>query len=290
MTTWIQDDGAGSGANAPMNATTGAAAERSADAATGAADGTLGAIFGAKAVTLAGEPVHLLPERALWWPAARTLFVADVHLGKAASFRALGQPVPSGTTRDNLDRLSTLIDRWQAERLVVLGDWLHAAAAQQAQVIEPVMAWRSRHAALHCLLVRGNHDSHAGDPPPALRFEMVDEPHRMGPFAACHMPGASGEPSPAIEDTAGPARADAVGFRLAGHLHPAVRLHGAGGDRLRLPCFCETAQQLILPAFGAFTGTTVSGLPAGARCYPVGGGQVHGPIPAPAQGVRFRRR
>ena len=43
----------------------------------------------------AGEPLHLLPERALWWPAARVLFVADLHLGKAATYRALGQPVPA---------------------------------------------------------------------------------------------------------------------------------------------------------------------------------------------------
>ena len=30
----------------------------------------------------------LLPQRAVWRAADRTLFVADVHIGKAASFRA----------------------------------------------------------------------------------------------------------------------------------------------------------------------------------------------------------
>ena len=44
--------------------------------------------------TLAGEAVELLPERALHWIRERTLFVADVHLGKAAAFRAGGVPVP----------------------------------------------------------------------------------------------------------------------------------------------------------------------------------------------------
>ncbi len=34
----------------------------------------------------AGKPVQLLPERALWWPAGQALFVADLHLGKAATF------------------------------------------------------------------------------------------------------------------------------------------------------------------------------------------------------------
>ena len=36
---------------------------------------------GALPITLAGEAVVLLPERALWWPRERALFVADVHLG-----------------------------------------------------------------------------------------------------------------------------------------------------------------------------------------------------------------
>ncbi len=219
------------------------------------------ALAGALSITLAGEPVVLLPERALWWPREATLFVADVHLGKAASYRALGQPVPSGTTRDNLERLSTLIDSLGARRLAVLGDFLHAATAQQAQVMTPVHTWRERHATLHCVLVRGNHDSHAGDPPPSLRFDMVDEPFRMGPFAACHHPQTV---------------TDAV--VLAGHLHPAVQLRGRAHDRERLPCFCEVQAEegglLILPAFGAFTGSTLD-LPRGTlRCYAVGGGRV----------------
>lgn len=212
---------------------------------------------GALPHVLAGESVALLPERALWWPREKTLFVADVHLGKAASFRALGQPVPSGTTRDNLDRLSQLIDGLGAQRLVVLGDWLHAATAQQEQVIAPVRAWRERHAQLACLLVRGNHDSHAGDPPPALRFEIVDEPFRLGPFAACHHPQTV---------------ADAL--VLAGHLHPAVQLRGRAYDRARLPCFCTAPGLMILPAFGAFTGSTRELPAATERCYAVGGGQV----------------
>nr|WP_202820258.1 ligase-associated DNA damage response endonuclease PdeM [Roseateles aquatilis] len=225
---------------------------------------------GSLAMTLAGERVWLLPERALWWPAAGTLFVADVHLGKAASFRALGQPVPSGTTADNLSRLSRLVDGTRARRLVVLGDLLHAAAAQQAQVLDPVHRWRQRHAALDCVLIRGNHDSRAGDPPPALRFAIEDEPWRggLGPFAACHHP----------------LRVDGAHV-LAGHLHPAVTLRGRAHEYHRLPCFCESEGLMILPAFGAFTGTTLDGLPRDARCHAIGGGAVWAaPERAPGRG------
>ena len=58
------------------------------------------------------------------------------------------------------------------------------------------------------------------------------------------------------------------------HLHPAMTLHGRAHERQRLPCFCEVEGLMILPAFGAFTGTTVEGLPPGARCHAVGGGAV----------------
>ena len=54
---------------------------------------------------VAGEKLVLLPEKVAYWPAKAALFVADFHLGKAASFRSAGIPLPSGTTRDNVERL-----------------------------------------------------------------------------------------------------------------------------------------------------------------------------------------
>ena len=216
---------------------------------------------GALPVVLAGEAVVLLPDSALWWPAARTLFIADLHLGKAATFRARGVPVPGGTTRENLHRLSRLVAAHGAERLVILGDFLHAAESQTAGVLAALQAWRALHATLEIVLVRGNHDSHAGDPPASLGIAIVDEPHLLGPFACCHHP--QRHPTHTI---------------LAGHVHPAVQLRGPGRDALRLPCFSVEPGLVVLPAFGEFTGSyTVSAGPQRAL-YAVGGGRVW-PVP-----------
>ena len=204
-----------------------------------------------------GESLHLLPERALWWPAAHTLFVADLHLGKAATYRALGQPVPHGTTQDNLTRLDDLLVRHQARHLVCLGDFLHAAAARTPHVLASLQAWRARHPALEATLVRGNHDDRAGDPPPSLGIQVVDEPWLLGPFACCHHP-----------------QLHATHHVLAGHLHPVVSLQGPGRDHLRLPCFVSEPGQSILPAFGAFTGGHVLGAAPGRRHHAVGGARV----------------
>ncbi|MEO8122914.1 MAG: ligase-associated DNA damage response endonuclease PdeM [Burkholderiales bacterium] len=212
-------------------------------------------------IELAGEAIYLLPERALWWPAANTLFVADLHLGKAASFRALGQPVPGGTTHQNLARLDRLIACHAPREIVFLGDFLHAAQGRTATLLAALQSWRERHAALRCMLVRGNHDQRAGDPEFALRIEVVDEPNLRGPFAACHHP-----------------QGHATHFVLAGHLHPACMLHGRGRDRLRLPCFVRDEAQLILPAFGEFTGGWHVKPAPGRRFYAVGGDRVW-PLP-----------
>jgi uncharacterized protein len=201
----------------------------------------------------AGEEMHLLPERAVWWPAGKTLFMADLHIGKAATYRALGQPVPSGTTQENLARLSALIAQHGPAHLVFLGDFLHAAAARTADVMAALAVWRESHAAVGMTLVRGNHDSRAGDPPESLHIAVVDEPYLHGPFALCHHP-----------------QLHATHFVLAGHVHPVCRLSGRGRDSLRLPCFVVQAGQAVLPAFGEFTGGWLVSAAPSLGLYPVG--------------------
>ncbi len=209
------------------------------------------------AVQWSDETLHLLPEHALWWPAAQTLFIADLHLGKAASYRKLGQPVPAGSTQDNLQRLTQLFECRAPRHVVFLGDFLHAATGRTPAVLQALQAWREQHAAVQMTLVRGNHDSHAGDPPAELGIVVVNEPWLIGPFAACHHP-----------------QVHATHFVLAGHTHPVLNLRGAARDQLRLPCFVKDEQQVILPAFGAFTGGYVVEPIAGRCLFAVGGGKV----------------
>ena len=189
------------------------------------------------AITIGAEPLVLLPQKAVWLPQRGTLLVADAHIGKAVSFRALGVPVPRGTTSQTLDSLTRLVDAQGARRIVFLGDFLHSARAHAPQTLAAVARWRDRHAEIDLVLVRGNHDQRAGDPPPALRIECVDEPWMLGSLALSHHP-----------------RARTEGYVLAGHLHPCIGVAGRVNDHLRLPCFWFGPGVGVLPAFGAFTG------------------------------------
>jgi DNA ligase-associated metallophosphoesterase len=205
---------------------------------------------------LQDETLLLLPDRAIFWPRTHTLLVADAHWGKAAAFRAAGLPLPPGTTTAGLDRLAALVDRHAARRLVLLGDLFHARTSFAPATVAAITDWRRR---LDCeiVLVRGNHDRRAGDPPAALGIGCVTGPLVAPPFALRHHP----EETPDL-------------YTLAGHVHPAARLTGPGRQRLRLPCFVFGERVGILPAFGPFTGTAVIDPRPGERVFVVADGDV----------------
>jgi DNA ligase-associated metallophosphoesterase len=184
-----------------------------------------------------GEKLALLPERVVYWAARETLFIADFHLGKAASFRKAGIPLPSGSTTENVQRLERAVAHTRANSVVFLGDFLHSVDARAARTFETFAAWRRSRKDVEVTLVRGNHDKKAGDPPEAWNVKCIEAGEALGPFVLNHEPG--------------PSRG---GYALSGHIHPAVRLSAPGEKSVRLPCFWFGARYGVLPAFGAFTG------------------------------------
>ena len=213
---------------------------------------------------LGATRLGLLPQRAALLIDHATLLVADAHIGKAVSFRSLGVPVPRGTTTQTLQRLSDAVAASGARRVVFLGDLLHSAHAHAPATLDAFAQWRRRHADLELLLVRGNHDDRAGDPPASLGVTAMDEPWRLGAIALCHHPQT-------LLDA----------YVLAGHLHPCVVLGGRAGQRLRLPCFHFGANHGVLPAFGDFTGMHAIRPAPGERVFAIADDRVMAlPVPA----------
>jgi DNA ligase-associated metallophosphoesterase len=207
--------------------------------------------------SIAGETLVLLAEKVAYWPARDALFVADFHLGKAASFRRAGIALPSGTTTENVERLGRALDKTRAKSVVFLGDFLHSAEGRAASTFEKFGAWRASRRAVELTLVRGNHDRKAGDPPEGWNMLCVEAGERMGPFVLNHEPGSS-----------------RGGYALAGHIHPAVRLSERGGQSVRLPCFWFGRRVGVLPSFGAFTGSALVRPREGDQVYVVADGEV----------------
>ena len=189
------------------------------------------------AVEIAGNRLLLLADKALYWPQQQILCIADAHFGKASAYRAMGQPVPRGTTAANLFRLDRLLQRYPANQLIFLGDFLHGPKSHSPATLTELREWRQRQGKLACTLIRGNHDLRAGDPPADIDIQIFDEPWLLAPFALRH--------TPALH----------AGYHvIAGHSHPVFELQGKGRQRLRLPCFQCTDELTLLPSFGDFTG------------------------------------
>ncbi len=208
-------------------------------------------------IFFAGETLQLLPQKALYWPREKTLLIADIHFGKVAAFRAAGLPLPPGSTTHALVRLDDCIAKTHATRIVFLGDFLHSRDARARETFSRFALWRKLNADLELILVRGNHDAHAGDPPIEWMIRCINEGETIGPFCLAHHP-----------------KPDLRGYVLAGHVHPAVRLQGRANDSLRLPCFWFGAYVCVLPAFGEFTGTYTVQPKTGDRVFVVAENQV----------------
>lgn len=185
---------------------------------------------------LAGQPVLATVSRALVWE--KTVFIADVHFGKDATFRSANLWTPPGAVEDNLSRLSALLDTHHARRLVILGDVFHST--QAAESVPAIRRWRDRRKGCEILVVAGNHDRHAGEIAAGCGFQMEPEGISLGPWTLRHHPQTANS-----------------GFVLCGHIHPMAVMQGPGRQRLRLPCFLLSPTRCILPAFGAFTGGQV---------------------------------
>jgi DNA ligase-associated metallophosphoesterase len=215
-------------------------------------------VTGSVELHLGGQRARLLAERALWLPDLSTVLVADVHIGKAATFRRLGTPVPEGTTAATLQRLSKLLHATAARKLVVLGDLLHSAHARSGAPDATSSAWRARHTEVALTLVSGNHDRSAGAPPPGWAVRVVEEPYALAAgLALVHHP-----------------REVPGHYTLAGHVHPALVLSSRGPGALRLPCFHLGAHCGVLPAFGEFTGSHAVRAQPGERVFVVAEGEV----------------
>ncbi len=186
---------------------------------------------------LADLDITLLPEMAAWLPAHRALLVTDLHLGKSATFRARGIPVPEGETHADLARLEALVERTDPERVLILGDLVHAADGLVPGVVERLRRFLENNPA-PVTLIEGNHDRAAG----LRRLDLPLEIHRtldLDGVTLIHDPADLSEPGPAI----------------CGHLHPSIRLPESPRRSTRVPCFHLQRDLLALPGFGSFTGT-----------------------------------
>ncbi|MEM8555373.1 MAG: ligase-associated DNA damage response endonuclease PdeM [Pseudomonadota bacterium] len=178
--------------------------------------------------SLAGERLEARPTRTLWWPNARLLAVADLHLGKSERMaRRGGAMLPPYETLDTLARLRAEIEALSPDHVIALGDSFDDTAAARALPADVVATLTDMVAGQRWTWITGNHDPGRVDLPGDLAADI-----QAGPLTFRHI----------ADPKAGPGE-------LSGHYHPKARLpHGSR------PCFLIDSHRAILPAFGTYTG------------------------------------
>mgnify|MGYP001497761240 CR=1 FL=1 len=172
-------------------------------------------------------------EGVLYVPEARLLVVSDLHLEKGAAFARRGMLLPPYDTAATLARLGSALLRYRPQTVVSLGDSFHDRVGS-AHLPAPYRdALRELQAGRDWIWIEGNHDP---DAPVGLSGEFHAEFH-VETLALRHEPSKGNAPG-----------------EIAGHLHPAARVVRRGKG-VRRACFASDGTRLVMPAFGATTGT-----------------------------------
>lgn len=188
-------------------------------------------------ITLLGEALQLLPQKAMFWPKRKTLFIADTHFGKITHFRKAGIALPDTAAFENFRRLRYLLNTTKPAQVYFLGDLFHSELNTEWFGFKELLN-QFPHIQFH--LIEGNHDILDESSYAKANFTVHNTPVLLGNFLLSHEPLEKDIPEGVVN--------------FCGHLHPGVRLVGSARQTMRLPCFYLSKRQLIFPAFGEFTG------------------------------------
>lgn len=224
------------------------------------------------AIEFAGQRLLLDPAGAAFWPARRSLILADLHLEKSSSYASRGALLPPYDSRVTLDLLLRLARHYEPARIIALGDSFHDGEGAARLRAEDRAVLDHIAARADFVWIAGNHDAGMGEGlPGAVLDEFEQDGCRFRHIAASGSGSGGG------------------GGEFSGHYHPKARI-AARGRLISRPCFVMDERRLILPALGAYSGgldvtaPPIRALfPGGARLFLLGANRLFGfPLPGMA--------
>lgn len=193
--------------------------------------------------------LQLLKQKAIMLPQFKAILIADLHYGKAAHFRKSGIPIPEPIHTEDLNLIQYLLVKYRPKDFYILGDLFHSAWNEQW---DRLIDFLGQYPETQFHLIMGNHDILGAKFYSSSIFKIHSEQATLGDLILTH------EPMEIVPSDK---------LNLCGHIHPGFRLVGKGRQSLRVPCFHWRANQLILPAFGQFTGLAMMKAKANDKIY-----------------------
>jgi len=199
-----------------------------------------------KNITIQNEVFTLTNQRALFWKKEKALILSDLHIGKTAHFRKNGIALANQMMKNDLERLSILIEYFKPEKFIVVGDLLHAGDNSE---VSEFCLWKEQFSDLKFYLIEGNHDKISKKLEQKLCLDFKAEKYELNDLIFTHD----------FDKTESK-------FQINGHIHPGFVINSSVKN-IKLPCFVVSENQLLLPAFSEFTGLDTKNLPKKARFY-----------------------
>jgi DNA ligase-associated metallophosphoesterase len=189
-------------------------------------------------IEIAGEKLLFSEDRVIYWPKEQIAFIADFHLGKTTHFRKAGIAIPTAIIKAEIDRLEKIILKFRPKGIFFLGDLFHSELNHEWTIFNDYL---ELHPEIEFTLIKGNHDILSDTNYNLSQLQIEKEPFQLSQFLLSHHPISKERNAKNL-------------INICGHIHPGVSLKGKGKSYLSLPCFYLKRNQIILPAFGRFTG------------------------------------
>lgn len=175
---------------------------------------------------------------AIYHERSRWLALADLHFGYEVELRRAGGLFPMYGMGKIEERLKSLIEDYEPERVLLAGDLVHGRASSREMT---AFCERMGELGTNLTFVAGNHDRGAI----TSRLPFVDSVRVDGFF---------------IHHGHLPSTAEDEEIEIVGHHHPAITIRDGAGLKLKLPSLVqetrETGERWILPAFSPWAGGT----------------------------------
>ena len=168
----------------------------------------------------------------IFWSEKSILLISDVHFGKVSHFRKHGIAIPHDAISENFSRPEILFADFQPKTIIFLGDLFHSTKNSEWDLFAN---W-TKSVSPKIILVKGNHDIIDELLFEKLNIEVIPE-LIIDEFILTHHP---------LENN--------TLFNFCGHIHPGIKLRAKAKQSLNISCFFQKPKQMILPAFGEFTG------------------------------------
>jgi hypothetical protein len=168
---------------------------------------------------------------AIFIPDYKCLIVSDLHLEKGSFLRKYGNPIPAYDTIETLKLLSTLLDKYQPQKLIALGDSFHDIKSFERIDQRSVDQINNITNNYDFTWILGNHDPEIPD---FIKGKKTLN-YKIGDISLNH------EYEPDHK------------YQIVGHYHPKNRVK-LPHKKISCKAFVKSYHLLVMPSLGYYTG------------------------------------